>query len=1213
MESTLAFLGWPPVCGSLVFLGVAALLTGRSAVLRAAFVLLGALWLVYAVAHWGPPAGWLWLLTATAESVGLVVLAASPATRPENRRESGPRPVASGSLLAVAALAAVAPWLGLPRFDGVADASGLPWLELLTLGFLLGSRRRRGHLAIAAALPPMLSLGTCRFGLLAGGPWLQGLWLAGFALGLPALFPNPRLRPENEGPAEVTDGRDRLKCDSVPGWLAWAGLGASLGAGLLLLGNPRIATLTEPTTEALRQAAASGLVLALAAAGSSLRFSAWTSPAFRHLAWRAAHTLGVFRAWLRVGLHGWVLAGATTGAALGVIVAGYPELRKGEFWSALTQAPGEELVVPAALATLFGLGVAIFRARRRIFVEDFTWEKPAGGEVSGAALAACLRHELAAITVVHRTIDEALPTSDGRMPRLEVTVEDIGGQLEKTVGAVPLGKWQKIVTFLLGATGLLHGPHLKGRFQEEGSELVLTVELSGGGGRGSWRMSQDELPAEEKNRSETPGTEAPESALASRMVRQMAYRIAANLASLGSPRWEAVRSFTDGLRAYRGVRLSVADRDRELRKAERCFRQALRYDRTFNQGHYNLGVVYSKLGEYEAALSTFRQAIAADPSSFSAHLAVAMAYFDRAVDRFYRGHAREAVAEDFLQSRVFAGRAIALAPSEPRPWNVYGAATICWAWKGLAPPADTDPKTWDDEACQALDAFRVTAALSRRKLCRAELAVDRPAIEEARLVTLISLENLAEIELERGRPASSVGALREALRLAARKPSLHLALGKALACSPPGPDGPEARLVEAENELYDVHADGLSLYERAGRWAWLLAVHRELLRHATARIRGSVPGSEARASAERRRQLVGIDRAWRAALDSAAPPEDLLMEIPPEAEDRDPSGRASRYRKQVELLRHELRRFGPRTPFFRRNGKEAPAVWSALDRRLAALVRTEQGADAAASKRPSRCGSWSQAQSKIRKAREVLSANPGKAALLLGGALGHLQRKHYRQIRDQGLYALLAHAYLRFSKELRPSRRRRKTPWAVRLPAKGHLPKDRATCLHLALDYALRGVAEKPESALRHELLAEIYGALEDYRMADAERTAALELGAPVDRLGDAETLKALYTMWAARIERAGPSKEPLGEAIELFDHLRELLESAAVAPPDPTGKPRELRSAEHAQIHYYLGKLQQTDAARLAEAEANLAIARANGYLAAENGTKRRRSTRTR
>ena len=1208
MSSVVFLLASPLVCCSLILLTATALLSGKSNVDRVTCALLGVPWLAYASGLREPLSVSLWLFAGAAGAEAFALVALAPSSEPRGRRQVRPRPVASASLLVLAAFAAAAPRLGLPHL-GPAAPLGLPWLELLTLGLLLGLGWRRRLLAVVAAAPLLVSLGTARFGLSEGGLLLQGVYLAGFAVGLTTLLPGLEARPENEGPAEVTDRRDQLAWVGIPEWLAWGAMGVSLSAGLLLLGAPGLPAFGATERMALGQAATSSLLLALAAGGFAARFSAWTSPAFRHLAWRAARGVGVCRAWLRPGAHGgWVL-GAAAGAVIGMGLIRYPGFR-----GAVSRTLVAEPLASAALATLFGLGVVVFRARRRIFVEDFTGDGLGEAAISGAGLAACLRHELAAITAVHRTIDEALPSSDGRMPKLEVAVEDVGAQLESTVGAVPLDRWQKVVTFLLGATGLLRGPHLRGRFHREGAARVLTVELSGGGRRGSWRMSEADLSAEEEDRSETPDPKASESAIAYRMVRQMAYRIAANLASLGSPRWEAVRSFTDGLRAYRGVRLSEAGRDRELRKAEHCFRQALRYDRTFNQGHYNLGVVYSKLGEHDAALSTFRQAIAADSSSFSAHLAVAMAYFDRAEDRFYRGDARGAVADDFLQARVFAGRAIALAPSEPRPWNVYGAATICWAWKGVAPNTGTSPKAWAAEARQAVDAFRVTSALSWRMLCRAELSADLAAIEEASLVTLISLENLAEVELEQGEPVASVRAVREALRLAPRKPSLHLALGKALACSPPGPEGPEARLIEAENELYDIHADGLSLDDRAGRWAWLLAVHCELLRHARTRTRGSVPGGATRTPAEGRRQLPGMDRAFRAALDCAAPPEDLLMEIPPKAEDRDPSSRAARYRIQLALLRHELLRFGLRTPLFEHDAEGAVQAWRALGRRFDVLGRIEQGGDAPVAKRPHRRRhlSWNQAQSNIRKARVLLTSNPREAVQLLTEALGRLRRKHYRQVRDQGLHALLALAYLRLSKELKPPRRRSGTSWAVRLPAEGHLPTDRATCLHLSLDYALRGVAEKPESSVRHELLAEIYGALKDHCMADAECTAALELGAPVDRLGDAETLEALYTTWETRIKRARPSKEPVGRAIDIFDHLRELLESAAVAPPDPSGKPRLLRSAEHAQIHHYLGKLQQRDVARLAEAEANLAIAEANGYLPAENGTRRRRSTRT-
>ncbi len=1194
MRPWVELLASPLFCGSLVVLAATALLTGKRAVVQVASAGLGAIWLICGLAFWSSPSGPLWLFVATVEAVSLLQLSQTAPRRSLDRRESSPRPAFATSLVALAAAGALTPWLEPFRWP----ATGFPWLpwpELLTLGFLLGSRRRRGPLAIAAALPPLLSLGSARFGLLAGGPWLQGIYLAGFALGLPALLPGPRVRPENQGPEEVTDGRDRLAWRRVPGWLAWCGLGTSLAAGLLLLGGPRLPAWNDPTRMALWQTVASGLVVALAAGALSLRFSAWSSPAFRHLAWRAAHAAGRCRAWLRVDWHGWVLGAILVGSALTVIARPSMESLKN-----LESAVVSHKVLLGSLAVLVLLLHAARQIRRRIFVEDFTGPLPNVGTgakpetgaqtTQGAALAACLRHDLEAINSVYRTIDEALPRADGRMPKLEVTVEDVGANLTDTIGQVPVNKWTTAVTFLLRLTGLLHGPHLSGTFHREGSLLVLTVELSGGGHRESWRMREDELAADETPDREKALVDGPpkedgtdeaqkELTLAFRLVRQMAYRIATSLASLGSPRWEAVQSFTNGLRAYRRVRLTDANRDRELRQAECCFREALQYDKTFTQGHYNLGVVYSKLGELDAALATFRQAIAADPSSFSAHLAVAMAYFDRAEDRFYRGYTDDAVAEDFLQARVFAARAVALAPHEPRPWNVYGAATACWGWRGVAPQPSAEE--WTAEAQQAVDAFRVTSALSWRRLCRAELVADRAAIEEAKLVTLICLENLAEVELERGRVETSLAALTEALRLAPRKRSLHLLLGKALASSAPGAAGPKARLTEAENELYDVHADGLPLDERAGRWAWLLAVHRELW---------SLAGTTDADRGERERQRAGIRRAWWAALDCAAPPEELVMEGATKRAGRDPSGRGSRYGKQLGLLRSELQRFGPRSGLFTHDGKECVPVWAALDRRLRFLEQLESGGTAG-SEQDGRAPSWTRAQLNIRKAREVVSRDPRAAVRRLHEAIDGLRPAHPRQVRDQGLDTMLARAYLGLSKRLASQ------PADQAASDGDGPPKDRPSCLHGALDYALRGVAEQPESALRHEVLAEVYEAFSDHALGDAEREAALSLGPVPEILGDKETLESLYESWQRRIQTASRPDAVRGEAIAFFERLRELLESAAVAPPEPSGKPRKLRSEEHGWIHHYLGKLQEQAAARHEDAAANLAIARANGY----------------
>lgn len=1176
------------------------LLAGRSHAVQGASLLLAALWLAGSLLGGDAGPGLPWLLTAWAETVALALFAAVPTALRPGRRPSPARPVTSAALLALAALAAVGPWLtstlaspelswiGLPRL-AASDPLGLPWLELVTLGLLLGTRRRNA-IALGAAGPALASLGTARFGLLPDGLALQGFYLAGFALGLAALGPDPRPRAENEGPVEVTEGRDRLARGRLPGWLAWAALGVALAAGLLLLGGPGFPQLAERTREALAQAEASALVLALAAGALALRFSAWTSPAFRLLAWRAARGLGAWRARLRLARWRWALVALAAGTALVVLGSALPESI-----AALGTWTEDNTVLLGTLVILVVLLRSSHRIRCEIFVEDFNGDQLASRELQpadpkekkapGAALATSLRHELASIATVHRTIDEALPAADGRMPRLEVTVEDVGAELEGTVGPLQLSKWTNVVPFLLRATGLLRGPHLRGTFHREGRALVLTVELSGGGKKGSWRVSEDVPDLAAAGQRGSPDETAEEMALAHRMVREMAYRIAASQASLGSPRWEAVRSFTEGLRHYRNVRLTDSDRDPELREAERCFREALQWDKTFTQGHYNLGVVYSRLGELDAALSVLRQAIAADPSSFSPHLAVAMAYFDRAVDRYYRGFAPDEVAEDFLQSRVFAGRAIALAPHEPRPWNVYGAATICWAWRGMVPPgrqASVDPA----DLGQAADAFRIAAALSWRRLCRGELAAGRQAIAEAKLVTLICLENLAETYFERGEEGDverSADVLREALRLAPRKPSLHLALGKVLASRAPDPGERREALVEAENELYDVHADGLALHERAGRWAWLLAVHRELRRLA-AEVRREPDGDDWY------RQREGYRRAWHAALDTAAPPEELLMEIPPANESRDPSGRSTRYRMQVEILRGELRRPEERTPLFTRGG-DTLKVWDALDRRLEALAEhADTRSDTDAPERGDRPMSWKDAQSNVRRARAVLFENPEEAVRRLQAALKRLRRTHSRQVRDQGLHTLLARAYLRLSKEKPGDGEQIVTSDPL-------LPASRSGCLHCALDYALRGVAEQPESALRHAVLAEVYSTLEDYSLGDPEWRAALGLGSPPDLLGERETLEAIYESWNRRIHAAARPDALRDRAIEFFDHLRKLLESAAVAPAGPSGGPRKLRSDEHGWLHHFLGRLEENRTGRHAEAAANLAIARANGY----------------
>ncbi|HEY7863936.1 MAG TPA: tetratricopeptide repeat protein, partial [Thermoanaerobaculia bacterium] len=704
----------------------------------------------------------------------------------------------------------------------------------------------------------------------------------------------------------------------------------------------------------------------------------------------------------------------------------------------------------------------------------------------------------------------------------------------------------------------------------------------------------------------------PRCSVAYRMVHQMAYRIAAFVASLGTPRWEALSSFTDGLRAYRSVRLTESKRDVELRKAEVCFRQALEADNTFSQGHYNLGVVYSKLGEQVAALAAFRRAIQANPASFSAHMAVALAYCHLGADLCRRGAEREAVGEAFLEAGVFARRAIELAPSEPRPWNTYAAARVLEGWQGVKPQVPLSE--WQDAAVDAVHALRVCAALSWRRMCRYALTGAPPSADEARMVALLCLENLGEIYFEQGEMAKSVAVLREARSLEPRKPTVRLALGKSLALTASEGVTRQARLrrlVEARDELYEVHGDGLPLDQRATRWAWLLAIHSELLL-----LLGHGECLRTNGYKRRRRPIDeieernGVERAFRCALDCAIPPEKHLLAHPPRDSHRtDPPARG--YCKSLELLlwelgwielfRRKMRRYEPGAAA-EPERTESLERWSELLAHLRFLEETELEP---LRNRTLPAGgpeewSWQDAQWAVRRARWMLSAprrQAAAAANLLKGAIEALERLgHSRQIRVQGLETLLARALLL---QAGPPPPETETSPGIPGGRTGEEVHRRAGLLHHALDYAHRAIAGDPESAARHLVLAQIHDALGDHRQSNDEWRAALSLGHPLEILADASILEEIAASRRRRlddVQDANRRTAHVDEAIELFEDLRTLLEASAVPAPATSGRPRPLRFREHAAIHYHLGWF-YLQKGRTDDAVENLRIALASGY----------------
>lgn len=494
--------------------------------------------------------------------------------------------------------------------------------------------------------------------------------------------------------------------------------------------------------------------LGLAAAGAlliCLSFLSWFFPTLRLIRWWTTRQLYRGRRWLsRPGL---LLAGV----ALVVLIAWAADLARTleespAIGMAIFKEEGRTILVPQEskapggpwalweknlklgidlllVVALIAMLKEIGQARRRIVVQpfaDYTVDSRVSAEArkaNGEALSSLLRSEIAGITSLYKVIDEVSPSKTS--VEATVGVEDVGERLKEAVGPdsklklfgveIPVGS----VATMIG--WMVRGPRLIGSLHKEDESYVLLAEIMGGGLSGSWRVHLRDIEAEDRDiDSPSPTADEPLPSVEARLIRQMAYRIVAHLLSVGSPRWQAVRHYTEGLRYYRDTQRTSRDKVLNLWKAERAFIRALGYDQKFAQCHYNLGVVYRELQRPESSEAAFRQAMQESPRSFEAAYAMAQRRFD----------------ENKYDATVdCCNHAIGLCPEEARAWNLKGWALRRAREKGLCrkPESSADrikeagspltpPSQWKDIRWMR----EVAAALAWRALCRALRISDQP-------------------------------------------------------------------------------------------------------------------------------------------------------------------------------------------------------------------------------------------------------------------------------------------------------------------------------------------------------------------------------------------------------------------------------------------------------------------------------------------------------
>lgn len=238
----------------------------------------------------------------------------------------------------------------------------------------------------------------------------------------------------------------------------------------------------------------------------------------------------------------------------------------------------------------------------------------------------------------------------------------------------------------------------------------------------------------------------------SAIAEELVYRVFTTMVPTGSKGWDAVKEFSEGLRAYRRTLTTDMNKQINLREAENHFFTALSHDKYFAQCSHNLGVVYQKRDKKNEAKACFERAITDNPTNANAAYALSLIH---------------QLAGQFEPALEFAERAIAHAPRDMRAWNMKGVV-----WRRLQPEPESTA-AWRS----SLKFREKAAALAWRDLCRA--AWRGQPLDVRRKAIVMPFQNLAVARFYLNNFKRGFRILRQAI-WQRQEASLYFELGKGL-------------------------------------------------------------------------------------------------------------------------------------------------------------------------------------------------------------------------------------------------------------------------------------------------------------------------------------------------------------------------------------------------------------------------------------------------
>jgi len=368
--------------------------------------------------------------------------------------------------------------------------------------------------------------------------------------------------------------------------------------------------------------------------------------------------------------------------------------------------PGELLhlsfiITSLSLTLIILLFIGLFKARKLIVISDFsnhTGFEALDNPVKGIAPAVV--SEIVRLVNLYKTIDEIRPKAENDLLKATLSVAAIDKDLEDALGGkfeVKVGPGVNInVGSLLKLLGrITRGPKLCGSLQREDNGLVLTAWVTGGRMHGNWRArggGSDDFTLQSIT-GEISG-----------MIEEITYRMFTDLNKIGTPRWEVVKRYSEGLRKYRDTERTEVNRMILLNEAKAAFNEALSKDDRFAECYYNLGIIYNKLGNKKSAEAAFRKALEEKPDDYNS-------YFELA--RYFRADG------DYANAGWFCEQTVNLQPYNPKAWNLMAVILYeKWYKKEGHYKEDTFDERLDFNN-EIIEKVRAAAALSWKELTHA--------------------------------------------------------------------------------------------------------------------------------------------------------------------------------------------------------------------------------------------------------------------------------------------------------------------------------------------------------------------------------------------------------------------------------------------------------------------------------------------------------------